>query len=446
MVRTPPQRVARNILIIYRCRQYPLRGAAESDLFSFRRYVDENVFYLNAAVRSFPRLFARLPFDLVVFDSSFLSGLWSPKRFAQSLERFAALRTSAAVKVALPQDEFIHTDQLCDFLKSFQVDCVFSVAPESEWPKIYSSIDRTKVRFFNVLTGYIDEGLAAKIASLGSPARSIDVGYRARLATPSLGRHGYLKTQIAEVFQEAASHAGLVVDISNRHEDAFVGDAWYRFLLRCKYTIGVEGGSSVLDRDGSITQKTEEYVAQHPGASFEEVEAACFAGLDGQLRLFALSPRHLEACATRTCQILVEGDYNGVLIPWRHYIPLRRDFGNLGEVLHLVKDDDLRAEITENAYREIVASGAYSYREFANSVVTGALGHLPATIPLERRMPAWAALYARLADAVSWVKPAIYGSVIVRAYYILCRALPPEWAAAVRRVRKHRLDKWSEKP
>jgi hypothetical protein len=436
----------RNILIVYSCRQVPLRGTAKADLFSFRRYVDENVFYLNAAVRSFPRVFARLPFDLIVFDSSFFSGLWSPKRFAQSVERFTALRTSTAVKVALPQDEFINTDVLCDVLRALETDCVFSVAPESEWPKIYPSIDRTKVRFFSVLTGYLDEGVVAKIASLDAPERTIDVGYRAYRATPSLGRHGFLKTQIAKVFQEAAPREGLTVDISNRHEDAFVGDGWYRFLLRCKYTIGVEGGSSVLDRDGSITKKTEEYLAQHPGASFEEVEAACFPGLDGQFRLFALSPRHLEACATRTCQILIEGDYNGILTPWKHYIPLERDFGNLDEVLRLIKEDTLRADITENAYRDIVASGAYSYSGFANSVVTRALGPRPATQPRERQMPAWGAWYARLAEALSWVRPVIYGSVLVRAYYTLCRSLPPGWAAALRRARKRRLDHWREKP
>jgi hypothetical protein len=272
------------------------------------------------------------------------------------------------------------------------------------------------------------------------------VGYRAYRATPSLGRHGFLKTQIAKVFQEAAPREGLTVDISNRHEDAFVGDGWYRFLLRCKYTIGVEGGSSVLDRDGSITKKTEEYLDQHPGASFEEVEAACFPGLDGQLKLFALSPRHLEACATRTCQVLIEGDYNGILAPWKHYIPLQRDFGNLDEVLRLIKEDTLRADITENAYRDIVASGAYSYRGFANSVVTRALGPRPAKLPRERQMPAWAAWYARLSDSLSWTWPAIYGLVLVRAYYALGHALPPEWAAALRRVRKRRLDRWREKP
>ena len=53
-------------------------------------------------------------------------------------------------------------------------------------------------------------------------------------------------------------------------------------------------------------------VAERPTATFEEVEAGCFAGLDGNLNLRTISPRHLEACATRTPQILVEGAYSGI--------------------------------------------------------------------------------------------------------------------------------------
>lgn len=433
----------RNVLVVYRSRQVPLRASTKADLYSFRRYISGNVIYLNASVRALPRLYQSLPLDLVIFHSTFLSGLWSPRLFARMAERLAPLRSMPAVRVALAQDEFIHTKELCEFIESFHIDCVFSVAPESEWPKIYPSIDRSRVRFFNVLTGYLDEHEVTRIASLGrsAPPRDIDVGYRARCATPALGRHGFLKTQVAEVFQEATPREGLTVDISNRHEDAFVGDAWYRFLLRCKYTIGVEGGASVLDRDGSITKKTDDYLAQHPGADFQEVEAACFPGLDGQLRLFALSPRHLEACATRTCQVLVEGDYNGVLVPWKHYIPLRRDFGNLDETLHLIKDDALRADITENAYRDVVGSGAYSYREFARFVVERALETRPAPSS-SHRMPRWATGYARLSDTMSWAWPAVYGLVLVRAYYALCRALPQGWASALRRARRRRLERW----
>ena len=43
---------------------------------------------------------------------------------------------------------------------------------------------------------------------------------------------------------------------------------------------------------------------------------------------------------TKTAQILVEGRYSGVLEPERHYLPVRRDFSNLDEVLERARDRD----------------------------------------------------------------------------------------------------------
>ena len=107
----------------------------------------------------------------------------------------------------------------------------------------------------------------------------------------------------------------------------------------------------------------------HPQASFEEVEAACFPGQEGSLRLTALSPRHLEACATRTAQVLVEGEYNGVLEAGTHYLPVRPDLSNLADVCRAMQDDDLRATLADRAYRDIVASGRFDYHELVRLVV-----------------------------------------------------------------------------
>ena len=122
------------------------------------------------------------------------------------------------------------------------------------------------------------------------------------------------------------------------------------------------------DADGSIRDRTMRYEAAHPDATFEEVEAACFPGKDGNLDYFAIGPRHIEACATRTCQVLVEGDYSGVLRPHEHYIELKRDYSNLDEVLDIVERDEVREEITEAAYRDVIASGRYTYESFVREV------------------------------------------------------------------------------
>jgi hypothetical protein len=39
-----------------------------------------------------------------------------------------------------------------------------------------------------------------------------------------------------------------------------------------------------------------------------------------------------EACMMRTAQVLLEGYYNGIFEPWKHYIPIKKDCSNLDQV------------------------------------------------------------------------------------------------------------------
>ena len=81
-----------------------------------------------------------------------------------------------------------------------------------------------------------------------------------------------------------------------------------------------------------------------------------------------ISPRHFEAAAFRICQVLFEGHYSGVLEPMTHYVPLKKDFSNIDEVIGLIRDAEVRGELTENAYRDLIASGDWSYRRFVQGV------------------------------------------------------------------------------
>jgi hypothetical protein len=47
-----------------------------------------------------------------------------------------------------------------------------------------------------------------------------------------------------------------------------------------------------------------------------------------------------------------------------HYIPLQKDFSNFDEVIALYRDESFRRELTDNAYRDLIASGNYSYQRF----------------------------------------------------------------------------------
>ena len=81
-----------------------------------------------------------------------------------------------------------------------------------------------------------------------------------------------------------------------------------------------------------------------------------------------MSPRHLEAVATRTFQVLVEGDYGGVLEAGTHYQPVRRDLSDIEAGLDLSRDTQRAQAMVDRAHDEIVASGRYSWRTVVREI------------------------------------------------------------------------------
>ena len=250
-----------NTLHVYHLMTHPLRSSIEDYLYSFRRYGCGRQLYLNLAVREVPDWVREVPIDLVVFQTPLFSQRFVPQQFEQVFESALPLRGVGGTKVALPFDEFTQVKALNRFLTEFEVDHVFSLAKESEWPVIYPELDRERVSFSQTLPGYMADDTAARIARIveRTPECPIDIGYRTWSlgSAPWLGRHGVLKGQVGEVFREAAPRHGVSTDISSRDSDVLLGDDWFRFLASCNSTLGCEGGASMLDWDGSIRERTD---------------------------------------------------------------------------------------------------------------------------------------------------------------------------------------------
>lgn len=410
-----------NILVVYGAKSYPLRATTEDHLYCFRRYSGHHCYYFNMLLlrkpwyREVPDFLRKTHFDLIVFYVDLLNIQWPP----YSLEKFARqadfFKEMQGVKVALMQDEFYHTDALECFVNEYAIDYVGTLAPQSEWRKIYPNVDMEKVKFIRVLPGYLDDKRIAEINQLAgaSQNRPIAIGYRAvkQQNMHWLGHHGFKKLEIADLFDKKAKEFAISTDISTNSKDVLLGNQWYQFLLQSRYTIAIEGGASILDRDGSVRERTEAYLAGHPQARFEDVEQACFPGRDGEFNYMSISPKHLEACATKTCQILVEGDYNGILAPGIHYIQLKRDFSNIDQVMHEIRQDRSRSQITERAYQDIVASGKYTYRHFVDSLLEQVLDQSAAT----RGAQSWKSLsyyWSRAVEAFQWLEVLILSTAI----------------------------------
>lgn len=233
--------------------------------------------------------------------------------------------------------------------------------------------------------------------------RPIDIGVRAVRYLPHLGDRD--RNRLHDLFDEHAFATDLVVDIGTERLDRA---GWAGFLNRCKGTVSTEAGSWWVERDDAIITAIRSWTAERVKGKalviandsplrklghklpwwmraglrrllskgvlrhestiteelpFDEVYERFFK--DRPRPPFyakCISSRHLDAVGTKTCQILVEGRYNGILRPGEHYIPLKADLSNLDEALRQFRDPSERARITASAYQHVLDSHTYDRR------------------------------------------------------------------------------------
>jgi len=229
---------------------------------------------------------------------------------------------------------------------------------------------------------------AARSYALPEEQRDIDVGYRGRPLTPVMGSGALEKSVIGERFRELAGTTALRVDIATGEEERLYGDAWYRFLGRCKAVLGVESGTSYIDLEDEVHLDYAKRLAEGRPVTLEALLDGPLGRWDHNFAYRTISPRHFEAAAFRICQVLFEGEYSGVLQPMTHYLPLKKDFSNFDQVVEWLGDGRLRAEIIENAHRDLIRSGRYSYERFVQGMDEEliARGLSPEIAPAQRRL------------------------------------------------------------
>jgi hypothetical protein len=322
------------------------------------------VFYCNT-FKGAPSWLRRVGFDAVVLHTTFLCMRWHT-RFSLWRWDLRWLNGLDAVKIAFPQDEYDHSEVLDEWLYELGVTEIFTNFDANYRAALYPLMS-TRARFHKCLTGYVDDELAARFRDRLTDDRPLDVVYRARQLPYWFGSHGQLKHRIAGEVRGRATARGLQTDISTRLEDTIVGERWLDFLGSARAVTGCESGSSVLDRRGEVRYRIEDMMRHEPHLTFEAVSARMPSGWD-DWAFFAVGPRHLEAAMTKTCQILVEGSYDGVLEAGRHYIPLDASRSNIDEALDRLADSHLVSRMVDDAHRDIVASGAYSYSTIARQL------------------------------------------------------------------------------
>lgn len=348
----------------------------------FEKYLKNiNVFYFcfdlfNDRLLNFLRI---VPFDYILFDNSifYYRDTNSKETWQKFLDKFLKKRGrwDNAVKGILPQDEYRGVERIREFIQTAGIDVIYTLADKKTREIFYPREQLDYKKIYTIFPGYIDEAdqkyCENKLNDKMLHERRNDIGYRARKPTYALGNLGFLKTKIPEIFSEKAIQNRLTADVGNTEgknaKSTFYGREWFDFLLNCRVVPGSLSGSSIMDADGLIAKKVDYYLRCNPKISYETVKKDFLWKFEGNLIHSAPSPRIFEAAMTKTCQILVEGNYR-IMKPGIDYIELKNDFSNIDEVFEKIKDKSYCESIAENAYNHLVKSNKYTYRIFANKI------------------------------------------------------------------------------
>jgi hypothetical protein len=359
------------IVVVYHRPDYKLTPRPFTDAATVREHIHAFAAHSRFAVweintdTGFPRGLAELkPSILMLHYSMFGSGL---SLLGEQMHEF--VRSSDAFKVAFFQDEFQYCRHRFGLVNDLGIDLVYTHVRPQDIPEVWGRFaPRTTARFN--YPGYVDHTMldAARAYALPQGERDIDVGYRGRPLPPVMGSGALEKSIIGERFSELARATNLRVDIDTSEEGRLYGPAWYRFLGRCRAVLGVESGTSYLDLEDEVRLDYDKRVAEGRPVTLEALNEGPLGRWDHNFSYRTISPRHFEAAAFRICQVLFEGEYSGVLQPMVHYLPLKKDFSNFGQVVSWLGEAHVRQEIVENAHRDLIRSGRYSYERFVRDV------------------------------------------------------------------------------
>ncbi len=331
---------------------------------SFVNYSQHSV-YLLSNILHFSKQLNLNKFDVLVvhYSLTLLGNFYLSDNIKKKISEFKGL------KVVFIQDEYRRVNAIHKEINTLGFDILYTCVPNSEIEKVYPTAVFSSLRKINTLTGYVPEDLILRVTPLMND-RPIEVGYRARKVPFWLGFLGAEKFQIADKFYDYGKAYKIKMDISYKEKSRYYGMRWINFIASCRTMLGVESGASIFDFTGAIERKVEKYQIFNPKASFEEIHSLFLKKHEGKIVLNQISPRCFEAIALKTVLILYEGSYSGILKPWRHYIPLKKDFSNIKKVVNIIKSVNTLQKIADCAYQEIALNPDYSYKEFIRSFDT----------------------------------------------------------------------------
>lgn len=341
-------------------------------VYAFSRYSENDVDYYNC-FEGQDSINHSKQYDAIIYHYS-LFGSYPFRCDSDLIQKLLNLKSR--LRIAFFQDEYQHCQERFKFIKQAEIDVIFSLLEPRYFAQVYTQNSGVE-SIYHTLTGYVDRGMVEKAAkALGQFSREIDVGYRARTLPYYMGEGAQEKVNIGKRFLELSNNRKIRCDIAWDEGSRLYGQPWHKFLASCKGMLGVESGTSIFDLNDEVKPLIREELKKNPEATFEEVQRAVLLPFEGQIFYRCISPRIFEYTAHKTCMILFEGDYQGVVEPDVHYIMLKKDFSNYDDVVDKISDDDFRMRIVENAYGHLIDSHKFDYSHFIEDFDNTIAGHL----------------------------------------------------------------------
>ncbi|MCA9728773.1 MAG: hypothetical protein KC729_13870 [Candidatus Eisenbacteria bacterium] len=354
-----------NVVMLYDERWTHI-STIQEHLDSFRKYSRNEFHYLPATGKwavsddDLDRAFDLSLFDVVIVHYSLRVSLedYFSEGIARQVERHRGL------KILFIQDEYERTETSRRWMERLQFHVVYTCVPEDGRAAIYPPYRFPGTEFRSTLTGYVPETGDLDRFAMPLDQRALHIGYRGRILPFVYGRLGNEKYRIGVEVKRLAMERGMHVDIEVDDSKRIYGDGWYRFLGSARATLGTESGSSIFDFTGEVAEAIAREESRSPGITFEEMQERVLDRFESPVRMNQVSPKIFEAIRLRTALILFEGEYSGVVQPDVHFIPLRKDFGNIEEVFRKLEDLEYLSGLTERAYQDVIESDRYSYQRF----------------------------------------------------------------------------------
>lgn len=278
---------------------------------------------------------------------------------------YKALQDYQGFKVLHIQDEYDLTETTRQAIEDIHFDLVYSCVPTPYLDKVYPQNRFPNTVFKNTLTGYVPinwQNFQNQIKPIKE--RSCVLGYRGRILPFRYGHLAQEKWWIGKEMKAYCEIAGLAADIAYEENNRIYGSKWFDFILNCKAGLGTESGSNVFDDQGIIRNSIEAALKLNPNASYEEIHEKYIGDEDGKIVMNQIAPKIFEYMSLKTALVLFEGDYSKVILPDRHFIPLKKDFSNIPEVLEKLKDDHYLQTMVDRTYEDIILSERYTYQKF----------------------------------------------------------------------------------